>query len=433
MRLKLYIALHVSIAFAMRPDGEEMPRLHRTMSPSLIQRQLLREKHHEAIASERTTSLLQTKSIGTITSRRTSARLETDVVAVRGRHSEKDKRRMHAWLQDGRAVTSRQKPSRQHEQPQQHYIFFERDRAGFNNIKLQLQSMVAIAAITGRTLVLPPPAHEDHLKEAYYEFDFFDAANLSKAISVTLAREPGPDVLRVDKPLAEVDIRKLDGSKDWLFPEGESRIQHFECLNLNARDQAIAAHAVLHGCTYDHHLQEMASSNLEKLGFSADANNPDFDCVHVRRGDFKSFAKQFVKTDQELSAIFKEKLKSKRVVLVVSDERPALDLGRTIRYADDSYAKDVSMQTRIAVDMLMCSRAKDFVGSPLSTFTNGIEELRRGHAALVSLAPPATMLYAGDPEFNANGLCWNKQTTFEGLKGCDKGAAACFTDMGSPF
>merc|ERR1740121_336131 len=128
-------------------------------------------------------------------------------------------------------------------------------------------------------------------------------------------------------------------------------------------------------------------------------------------------------------------LTSGRPVLVVSDSRPILNLGATkMLYASDAYAEGTSTKTRIAVDMLMCSRGKEFIGSPLSTFTNGIEELRRRHAVLNEHELPETKLYAGTPEWGySKGKCWNKQTTFDGIKSCEHGAAvACFSSCAEP-
>jgi len=315
-------------------------------------------------------------------------------------------------------------------------------------VRLQLESMVAIAAITGRTLVLPPPGHHDHVKDPYFEFDIFDAANLTKVIPVKIDMAPDDSVLRVNQELSQVDIRQLDKERDWLFPMQQSRIQHFECLKLNEHDQALAAHAVLRGVALEPKFEEMATSDLKKLGLADSAAG--FDCAHIRRGDFKKFAPQFFLEDTQLAARLRDLSLGRggRPVLVASDERPELELGTKVVHSSDAYEAGVPAQTRLLVDMVMCSRAEDFVGSPMSTFTNGILELRRRHALLAAHAGgtteaallrtsdslPATRLYAGEAEFaSSQGTCWNKQTTFEALKSCQDDAPSCFTSCPDHF
>merc|ERR1719148_301741 len=106
------------------------------------------------------------------------------------------------------------------------------------------------------------------------------------------------------------------------------------------------------------------------------------------------------------------------LLLVLSDETPQLDLGSTVvKYARDAYIEDISKQTRVAVDMIMCSRARDFVGTPYSTFTAGILELRRRHTVLHGAPAAPTKLFAGD---FIKGSCWNRETTFNGVKLCEK-------------
>jgi len=319
-------------------------------------------------------------------------------------------------------------------QKAQRHIFFERDAAGFNNVRLQLESMVALAAVTGRTLVLPPPTQHDHIKDPYFEFDIFSAANLTKMVSVDVNKTADDKVQKVTQLLGDVELSSLDKERDWFFPAQQSRIQHFECLKLSdEKDRAVAANAVLHGVVFDQKYEQQATKDLEKLGLSSgEKEKAGFNCAHIRRGDFKKFAPQYWMEDGKLSTKLKGMFgEAGRPVLLASDERPELDLGTKVLHTSDAYEKSDSDQTRLLVDMVMCSRADDFVGSPMSTFSNGILELRRRNAVLKGTAPssrePPTRLYAGEPEFTGTGMCWNKQTTFEAVKACEKDSSpSCF-------
>merc|ERR1740123_656632 len=177
----------------------------------------------------------------------------------------------------------------------------------------------------------------------------------------------------------------------------------------------------------------MASGALQRLSLSSgeageDSRGPGIDCAHIRRGDFKSFAPQFSLDDAEMSAKLKSMFSCQRPVLIVSDEQVALDICDDVANVQSSgaYVGDVSEQTRVAVDMIMCSRAVEFIGSPESTFTNGILELRRRHALLTGGPAVATKLYAGEADFSVRKgqKCWKKQTTFNSSLLCDGGATA---------
>jgi hypothetical protein len=75
------------------------------------------------------------------------------------------------------------------------YICFDVDIGGFNNIRMQFEYVVVLAAITGRTLVLPPPApwylinwgpiqREGDIDGVCDYGEFFDIPTLKKYVKV---------------------------------------------------------------------------------------------------------------------------------------------------------------------------------------------------------------------------------------------------------
>jgi len=304
------------------------------------------------------------------------------------------------------------------------YIYYERDRAGFNNVKLQLQALVALAAISDRILVLPARSHIDHQSAYFFDFDFFDASEMSRLVDIAVGKGMDSHTFEVRTYLYALDWRTLPADKDWYFPHLNSRIQHFECMPLSRSDAAVAANAVLRGLPFDRHLEEMATAALTRLGIGPDV---EFDAVHIRRGDFNSFAKHFMMTDAQLTKKLQDKLHGKgRPVLVASDERLKIDVGGSkVVYASDAYSDEHAF-TRVAVDMIMSSRAATFVGTPMSTFTNGIFELRKRKIMLQGAKiDPNLTVYAGSSKTTGQGTCWDKVTTFEAEAKCEKGVARC--------
>ncbi len=79
------------------------------------------------------------------------------------------------------------------------YVTFEVDRGGLNNIRMAFEYVVVIAAVTGRTLVLPPsqpwyllnfgPIHLDKEQETCEYKDIFDIDALSLAVPTITTEE----------------------------------------------------------------------------------------------------------------------------------------------------------------------------------------------------------------------------------------------------
>jgi len=64
------------------------------------------------------------------------------------------------------------------------YLVFQPDEAGFSNVRMSFETVVALAKATGRTLVLPPKTRLAQLKadpppvRSYYLTDFFDVSDI---------------------------------------------------------------------------------------------------------------------------------------------------------------------------------------------------------------------------------------------------------------
>jgi hypothetical protein len=54
-------------------------------------------------------------------------------------------------------------------QGEEKYITFSVDRGGWNNVRMSMEIIFVIAAVTGRTLVLPPKEPLYRLRVSFYD------------------------------------------------------------------------------------------------------------------------------------------------------------------------------------------------------------------------------------------------------------------------
>lgn len=105
------------------------------------------------------------------------------------------------------------------------------------------ESLVAIAAVTGRELVIPGRTTIEHMAhEKFHEFDVYSKEALKKVINIS-ELSPEVDYREADRPeeakqaailtkhLNEHDVlQDLPADRDWCFLAKDARITHFECL-----------------------------------------------------------------------------------------------------------------------------------------------------------------------------------------------------------
>ncbi|CAN0114164.1 unnamed protein product, partial [Ectocarpus sp. 13 AM-2016] len=119
------------------------------------------------------------------------------------------------------------------------YVTLQKDLGGFNNIRLSLECAVAIAAATGRTLVIPPPFQIWNMKgTAKNEVDLrelfsFDKLRASgrvnvittaeflerEAVTGNLGVQPDKSVMLLDVKAVEAYIEQVASQYDGGLPE----------------------------------------------------------------------------------------------------------------------------------------------------------------------------------------------------------------------
>lgn len=312
-------------------------------------------------------------------------------------------------------------------------IFFERDGAGFSNARLQLESLLVIAEFTGRQLVLPSASRLMHLERPFHEGHFWSLPDLSRFVSVTLASDgqqpPSTDRLKV--PLHEVRFDEGGrpsadsglGEGDWFFGANESRLQHFECLRLATEAQRRrAAEVVRNSFQVDRRYHAGARRALRRLGLK----QGEYAAAHVRRGDFKDFRPQQHVSGGSLASSALDLCSREGLPVLVATDAEANDpvlrdfaahCNVAVKCTSQGYDEEDDDLARVAVDLLLCTWAKRFIGTPDSTFSLTIMGMRaKAKKEGVDLdAEPRMLLNASAASQQSSGTCWNKPTTFEAL------------------
>lgn len=256
-------------------------------------------------------------------------------------------------------------------------IFYERDRAGWNNVRLQFESLCVLAHLTGRTLVIPPASKIDHCKVDFSEEQVYDLGSLGQYVDLRFSGAPRPEGCAAASSVDDA----LRASGDVFLSEAASRIQHFQCLRLSADEIRRANRVVFHGLVPSNTLREKCAKMRAKLDLGG-----DYAAVHVRRGDFQEFASGTQRSAVDMARILEEKLPADLPVLIASDggkeyidevqTHTSLRLCTALSEADGTDS-DVVLSV---LEQLLCAQAVRFLGTHLSTFSTGIFQLRQQEA-----------------------------------------------------
>ena len=328
----------------------------------------------------------------------------------------------------GPSVAPAQQPCAACAAPQQR-ILYKRDAAGWNNVRIMFESLVAAASVTGRTLVLPPPSAVSHNPKLFHETAVYCMASLhghAEFASSPAPPEEAPNVASLQELLRWHAEGRRALPADVILDPDSSRLSHFECLGLSGTAAARAARAVL-ALRLSTPYEDAAKAGLARLGLVPGA----FLSVHLRRGDFATFRPETQHFGESLVARVREAFRSEDDALpvlvacsVAPEERdpfPELSLGlgarRRVARTDDAYAVGEGVLHRCIVDGLMLSMARRFVGTEDSTFSLGVWHLRaQARVARGSPSEPARTL--DGVQSNAattTAPCWQRATSFGAL------------------
>jgi len=266
-------------------------------------------------------------------------------------------------------------------------LYYWRDNAGFSNVRLQFETMVATAAAFNRTLMIPPPSKIAHLNEPFRETNAWKEEALARTISISLLNSSDwppakqkwcPDGAYSIQKLTKVSLASLPEDKDWCFGQFETRIYHFECLDgLSAEQQKLAETAVFNGLQIQDQYAEAARRDLNRLGLT----HREFVAAHLRLGDFEQIHHWTV---QDFTPTLNEYAKGQPLLIVTDDATGKLveqiresTQASQVRSTAELVGRERFTLQGALTDMLLCSMAGTFVGSPGSTFSNTIDQLRK--------------------------------------------------------
>eukprot|EP00931_Biecheleriopsis_adriatica_P047862 TRINITY_DN27622_c0_g1_i3.p1 TRINITY_DN27622_c0_g1~~TRINITY_DN27622_c0_g1_i3.p1 ORF type:complete len:390 (+),score=73.12 TRINITY_DN27622_c0_g1_i3:56-1225(+) len=267
-------------------------------------------------------------------------------------------------------------------------LYYQRDLAGLNNVRIQFETVVGLAAAFGRELVIHAPTWVDHtsdkVKNSYQsvrEDDIYSMSALASVVNFSFNDlqfgdycPKGSFVLK--DFLFRENLTQFPADKDWCLPQKLARLHHFECLRLPEKQKTIASNAVFKGVRYQERFFQAARERLRKLGLQPG----QFVALHVRRGDLLNFGHNH--SIGLMSGYLNPYLSGKPVYIAtdaapgdpIQQEIKSLKASALVSLKDSGETHD-DVEAAI-IDTIICSKAGTFIGSPASTFSNGIMLLR---------------------------------------------------------
>eukprot|EP00041_Stephanoeca_diplocostata_P030446 m.921944 g.921944 ORF g.921944 m.921944 type:complete len:660 (+) comp23757_c0_seq63:204-2183(+) len=261
-------------------------------------------------------------------------------------------------------------------------LFIDRDLGGWNNIRMGYEVQTGLAYRYRRTFSMP-------IKRRFYLvenagaidiFNYWDRDHFTKVMPTEDPMDPeGENVYKVPKeyqilegPGTRKYLNTLPSEKNWFFPESTRMFaQYTEHEEFYPLEEYVR---LMHRAfRIKEHLVRQAIEHLTKNGLKP----YQYNAMHVRRNDF-----QYKEIRHAPIQAMYNKVRvyiKDEPLLIISDEynQDLVDLmGKSASRVVMWKCEGKCHPDQLSIDMLSAVPAKRFFGSPLSTFSGGIQQWR---------------------------------------------------------
>ena len=295
------------------------------------------------------------------------------------------------------------------------YIVFDQYPGGFNNIRMSLELAAVFALLLNRVLVLPPRTNYYLLEgECGFE-DFFDISALGIEVIEfeDYCERNNIEINSLDQ--AWKDVAAISYVADWdvikdlvKIPENIKACEYFENYKMGRESlffdtETLTSDHILFpknllGNFYltifaENRLKEMTQFVASHIHYKDDIlleayniikvlGDQNYAAIHIRRNDFQ-YKDLFIDGEQILRNI-SPILKAGETLYIATDAqdhsflKPLEDVYKVVYFSDVQNRINQYIDSKLigSIEQLVCTRARVFIGTRLSTFSSYIYRMR---------------------------------------------------------